>query len=60
MGAFIIVLGLYLIIWGKSKDSSLSSSKNNDVEMFDKETSNDKNQDSTIVSKEGHKGEANV
>ncbi|CAI9296006.1 unnamed protein product [Lactuca saligna] len=60
VGAFIIVLGLYLIIWGKSKDSSLSSSKNNDVDMFDKETSNDKNQDSTIVSKEGHKGEANV
>ncbi|KAL7590588.1 hypothetical protein Lser_V15G36257 [Lactuca serriola] len=60
VGAFIIVLGLYLIIWGKSKDSSLSSSKNNDIEMFDKETSNDKNQDSIIVSKEGHKGEANV
>lgn len=60
VGAFIIVLGLYLIIWGKSKDSSLSSSKSNDVEMFDKETSDDKNQDNTTTSKEDHKGEANV
>ncbi|KAL4575116.1 hypothetical protein LXL04_021957 [Taraxacum kok-saghyz] len=60
VGAFIIVLGLYLIIWGKSKDSSLSNGKNDDMGMFDKETSNDKNQDNTLVSKDNHKGEANV
>lgn len=60
VGAFIIVLGLYLIIWGKSKDSSLSSSKSNDLEMFDKETSDDKGQDNKMALKEDHKGEANV
>lgn len=60
IGAFIIVIGLYLIIWGKSKDSSLSSSKNTNVEMSDQETSIDKVVYDIKAPKEDHKGEANV
>ncbi|XP_024988841.1 WAT1-related protein At2g39510 [Cynara cardunculus var. scolymus] len=37
VGAIIIVIGLYLIIWGKSKDKSLSDSRNEEVEMHDDE-----------------------
>ncbi|PWA76170.1 eamA domain, WAT1-related protein [Artemisia annua] len=60
VGAFIIVAGLYLIIWGKSKDSSLSSSKTNEVEIFDQEKSNTKALDNTKSSKEDFRGEANA
>ena len=67
MGAFIIVVGLYLIIWGKSKDSSSSSSKNNEIETFDietsyLETSKDKDQDHDAIKarKEDGRGETNV
>lgn len=45
IGALVIVLGLYLIIWGKSKDTSLSDARNNEVEMNDQETTPDKNPD---------------
>ncbi|KAJ9539999.1 hypothetical protein OSB04_026505 [Centaurea solstitialis] len=44
VGAIIIIIGLYMIIWGKSKDSSLSDSRNEEVEIsHDEETSADKN-----------------
>ncbi|KAI3799804.1 hypothetical protein L1987_35107 [Smallanthus sonchifolius] len=51
VGALVIVIGLYLIIWGKSKDSSLSDSGNNEVEMIDQETTLAKNQESDIVAR---------
>lgn len=38
IGAAVIVIGLYLIIWGKSKDSSLTDSRNSDIEIVDQET----------------------
>lgn len=60
MGAFVIVVGLYLIIWGKSKDSSLSTSKIIEVVTSDQDTPNDKDEDNAKTSKEDHKGEANV
>ncbi|KAI3734849.1 hypothetical protein L6452_14329 [Arctium lappa] len=66
VGAFIIVVGLYLIIWGKSKDSSLSSSKNeietSDIETFYLESSKDKDQDQDDIKtrKEDDRGETNV
>ncbi|KAL8218169.1 hypothetical protein R6Q57_021542 [Mikania cordata] len=62
VGAFIIVVGLYLIIWGKSKDSSLSTSNIfNEVEICDhQDTCNDKDQDDTKASKEDHRDEAVV
>ncbi|KAD7480071.1 hypothetical protein E3N88_03207 [Mikania micrantha] len=46
IGASVIVIGLYLIIWGKSKDSGLSDSRNDEAEMIDQET---KNQEPDIV-----------
>ncbi|KAL9999135.1 putative EamA domain-containing protein [Helianthus debilis subsp. tardiflorus] len=49
VGAIIIVIGLYLIIWGKSKDPGLPDSRSNEVEMIDEETSPDKNQESDVV-----------
>lgn len=45
VGALIIVLGLYLIIWGKSKDSTLSDSRSDEVEMLDPDPTQDKNHD---------------
>ncbi|XP_076908289.1 WAT1-related protein At2g39510-like [Bidens hawaiensis] len=60
VGAFIIVVGLYLIIWGKTKDSSLSRSDSSEVEICDQETCNEKDQDDTKASKEDHRGEAVV
>ncbi|XP_076957181.1 WAT1-related protein At2g39510-like [Bidens hawaiensis] len=60
VGAFIIVAGLYLIIWGKSKDSNLSRSDSSEVEICDQETCNGKDQDDTKASKEDHRGEAVV
>ncbi|KAK9061207.1 hypothetical protein SSX86_018387 [Deinandra increscens subsp. villosa] len=45
VGAVVIVIGLYLIIWGKSKDSGLTDSINDEVETTDEETSSDKNQE---------------
>ncbi|KAI3817742.1 hypothetical protein L1987_11540 [Smallanthus sonchifolius] len=59
-GAFIIVLGLYLIIWGKSKDSSLSSSSSNEVEICDQESCDDKDLNDPKASKEDHRGEGVV
>ncbi|CAI9273529.1 unnamed protein product [Lactuca saligna] len=35
IGALIIVLGLYLIIWGKGKDSTLSDSRNDELGIVD-------------------------
>ncbi|KAJ0470611.1 putative EamA domain-containing protein [Helianthus annuus] len=49
VGAIIIVIGLYLIIWGKSKDPGLPDSRSNEVEMINEETSPDKNQESDVV-----------
>ncbi|KAI3793365.1 hypothetical protein L1987_35983 [Smallanthus sonchifolius] len=49
VGALVIVIGLYLIIWGKSKDSSLSDSGNDEVEMIDQERTPGKNKESNIV-----------
>nr|XP_043634923.1 WAT1-related protein At2g39510-like [Erigeron canadensis] len=43
VGAMVIVIGLYLIIWGKSKDASLSDSRNNEIEVATQETIPDKN-----------------
>ncbi|KVI04947.1 WAT1-related protein At2g39510-like [Cynara cardunculus var. scolymus] len=65
VGAFIIVVGLYLIIWGKSKDSSLSSSKTKEIETSDiekpyLETCKDQDQDGTKARKEDDRSEANV
>ncbi|XP_071707081.1 WAT1-related protein At2g39510-like [Rutidosis leptorrhynchoides] len=45
VGALVIVVGLYLIIWGKSKDSSLSDSRNIEIEVTDLITTADKNSD---------------
>nr|GEW90151.1 WAT1-related protein At2g39510-like [Tanacetum cinerariifolium] len=38
IGAAVIVIGLYLIIWGKSKDLSLTDSRNSDIENVVQET----------------------
>ncbi|MFS7961451.1 putative EamA domain-containing protein [Helianthus anomalus] len=60
LGAFIIVAGLYLIIWGKSKDSSLSSSNSSEVEISDQETCDNKDLDDAKASKEDRRSEAVV
>lgn len=38
IGALIIVFGLYLIIWGKSKDSTLTNSISHGEELVHQET----------------------
>ncbi|KAK1409492.1 hypothetical protein QVD17_36018 [Tagetes erecta] len=50
VGALVIVIGLYLIIWGKSKDSSLPDEASNDeVEMIEEQGATaDKNQESDV------------
>lgn len=40
-GAFVIVVGLYLVIWGKSRDTKPSSNQNND--QIDQQLSSDTN-----------------
>ncbi|XP_071732848.1 WAT1-related protein At2g39510-like [Rutidosis leptorrhynchoides] len=61
VGAFIIVIGLYLIIWGKSKDSSLSSPKTIEVETSDDQnTPKDKDRDNEKSLNEDQRGETNA
>ncbi|KAI7749775.1 hypothetical protein M8C21_012133 [Ambrosia artemisiifolia] len=61
LGALIIVGGLYLIIWGKSKDSTLASSNSSEVEICDQEKCDDKDLDDAIkASKEDRRSEAVV
>ncbi|XP_076903584.1 WAT1-related protein At2g39510-like [Bidens hawaiensis] len=48
-GALIVVVGLYLIIWGKNDDSSLPDSGNDEVEMIDEEMGSGKNQELEVV-----------
>ncbi|KAI3520022.1 hypothetical protein L1887_09243 [Cichorium endivia] len=67
VGALIIVLGLYLIIWGKSKDSSLTDSRSTEIDTVDRETTPDKNGDGNLkpniidgIIREDAKGEASV
>lgn len=43
-GAFVIVVGLYLVIWGKSRDTKPSSNQNNDqISPVDQQLSSDTN-----------------
>lgn len=58
-GALIIVLGLYLIIWGKSKDSTLSDSRNDELGIVDLNPTQEKNHNE-ISKSEIVDGEASV